>query len=246
MAEPNINENVRESSPGGFAEYIGFTKGETGDLCISAYVIPNLFPELRKQMGIPDHICAVGLISSRFGGAPIVMTLDDVLKCFRSEMLKGEFLIEPMAGGGHGSFFMIGGPDAEDVREVIKRTFDHCLEMYGGIGAGQTACFDLQFSSLVGDAVEMSLPGGIPGESWCQVVAIPKGLGLVTANEAVKNANVRITQVSNPWTDDDFGFGLTGGTADCLAAVRNAREMVSDFVAFVEGEDLVPLGGEYF
>ena len=246
MGKENRQDKVLDPTCGGMPEFIGFTKGESGILCISAYVIANLDPSVRKAMKIPPELCAVGMISSRFGGAPIAMVLDDILKSSQSVLLQGEFVIEALAAGGHGSFFLVGSRDADDVRDVIQKTFDHCTDMYGGIGAGETTCYDLHFSSLTGDVVCASLPGAEPAGRWCMVDAIPKGLGMVALNEAVKSAGVEIRELMTPYTDNDFGAGLKGDTATCLTAVRKAREITAAYTRMIDGSNPVPLGGTYF
>ena len=246
MGNENRQEKVIDPTCGGMPEFIGFTKGESGALSICAFVIPNLDPAIRKAMKIPPEICAVGMISARFGGAPIAMVLDDILKSSQSVLLQGEFVVEALAAGGHGSFFLVGSRDADDVRDVMQKAFDHCSDKYGGIGAGETVCYDLHFSSSAGEAICASLPGAEPAGKWCMVDAIPKGLGLVALNDAVKSAGVEIQTLMSPYTDNDFGAGLKGDTAACLEAVRKAREVVSGYTRIIDGSDPEPLGGTYF
>ena len=246
MGNENRQDQVLDPSCGGMPEFIGYTRGQCGSLHVSAWVIANLAPPIREAMKLPPEICSVGMLSCRFGGAPIAMMLDDVLKNSQSVLLQGEFVVEAVASGGHGSFFLIGSRDADDVRQVMQKAFAQCETKFGGIRAGQMACHDLHFTSSAGDVVCASLPGAEPGGGWCMVDAIPKGLGMVALDEAVKSAGVEMQVLMTPYTDNDFGAGLRGDTASCLAAVRKAREVVSGYIRLTEGSDPVPLGGEYF
>lgn len=159
--------------------------------------IPSLDGELKKQMKIPTHIKAVGLIGSRTGAGAQIKAVDDALKTSSAEIISIEIPRDTKGWGGHGNFIVFGGETPSDVRQCVKTALDNINTYAGEIYISEAGHMELQYSARAYTAINKAF--GIPvGEPFGFVCASPAPIGLAAADAAVKAAGVEIVKTLRP------------------------------------------------
>lgn len=223
-------DKVLDPSAGGMTEFIryeplGYSSG---------YVIANLDPAIHDAWGWDKKYRSIGILSSRFTAAPFALAADDAVKATNTTLLHLEAPNEPMAHGARGSLFIFGAEDVSDARRVIELTLDGVKAKYfGGVGLGGSAAYDIQWSANAGPVLCHPYLMGDLGKAWGFMDGVPKAMGILMLDAALKSANVKLKGFhaldTNSYSNE-FTAVFVGDSGAVLQAVRRAREVAEDIM----------------
>ena len=92
-------------------EFIGTAAGHTIGM-----VIPNIDPEVRTFLKIPEQYSSLGILTSRTGAAAQAFSVDEAAKACNVELLIFELPRDTEGYSGHGNLIVLGAYDVSDAR----------------------------------------------------------------------------------------------------------------------------------
>ena len=203
--------------------------------------IPSLDGELKKQMKIPPHIKAVGLIGSRTGAGAQIQAVDDALKTSSAEIISIEIPRDTKGWGGHGNFIVFGGETPSDVRQCVKNALAN-IDVYAGeIYISEAGHMEFQYSARAHTAINKAF--GVPvGSPFGFVCASPAPIGLLAADMAAKAAGIEIVKTLRPSSgtsrSNEIIIVFTGEASAVKTAVMSGREAAIQLLRALGSEPL--------
>jgi microcompartment protein PduB len=205
----------------GLTEFVGTGIGDTIGL-----VIANVDPALHKAMGLDGKYKSIGIIGGRTGAGPHVMAADEAVKATNTEILKIELPRDTKGGAGHGNLIVFGAEDVSDARRAVEVTLGELERTFGDVYANEAGHIELQYTARASYACEKAF-GAPLGKAFGLVVGAPAAIGLVTADTALKAANVDVVAYSSPAAGTSFSneviiffSGESGAVRQSLIAAR--------------------------
>ena len=215
-------------------EYVGRTVLDTIGL-----VIPSIDPSLRREMELPDHVHALGVISSRTGAAGQICAVDEAVKNTNATLISVELPRDTKGWGGHGNYIVVGGRDVSDVRQAVEIALELTERNAGEVYINSAGHLEFAYSASAGDALCKAF-GAPVGRAFGFMAGSPAAIGLVMADKAMKSASVELIKYMTPDRgtshSNEVIIAFTGDASAVKAAVLTAREI---------GLELITAMGEY-
>ena len=207
----------------GLTEFVGTGIGDTIGL-----VLANVDPALNKVMEIDPKYRSIGIIGGRTGAGPQIMAADEAIKATNTEILKIELPRDTKGGAGHGNLIIFGAEDVSDARRAVEVTLGELERTFGDVYANEAGHIELQYTARASYACEKAF-GAPLGKAFGLVVGAPAAIGIVTADTALKAANVDVVAYSTPakgtsLTNEVILF-FSGDSGAVRQAVIAAREV---------------------
>lgn len=160
-------------------------------------VIANVDEELQKQMNIPKHLRALGLLGSRTGAGAQIQAADEAVKSTSAEVISIEIPRDTKGWGGHGNFIILGSERVADVERAVKTALEYININAGEIYISEAGHMEYQFSAHAGEALNKAfdVPLGAPFGFVC---ASPAPIGMVISDIALKSAGVELIKTLRP------------------------------------------------
>ena len=83
-------------------------------------VIPNIDPEVRTLLKIPEQYSSLGVLTSRTGAAAQAFSVDEAAKACNVELLIFELPRDTEGYSGHGNLIVLGAYDVSDARRDVE------------------------------------------------------------------------------------------------------------------------------
>ena len=226
-------DNIFNPSPS-LPEFVGRTVLDTIGL-----VIPAIDPSLRSEMNLPDHIHALGLISSRTGAAGQITAVDEAIKNTRATLISVELPRDTKGWGGHGNYIVMGSRDVSDVRQAVEIALEQTRRNAGEVYINNAGHLEFAFSASAGEALAAAFDAPV-GQAFGFMAGSPAAIGLVMADKALKSASVSLIRYMTPDRgtshSNEVIIAFTGDASAVKTAVLTAREV---------GLELISAMGEY-
>ena len=215
-------------------EYVGRTVLDTVGL-----VIPSVDEAIRAEMGLPDHVRALGAISSRTGAAGQICAVDEAVKNTNAVLVSVELPRDTKGWGGHGNYIVMGSRDVSDARNAVEIALELTLRNAGEVYINSAGHLEFAYSASAGEALAAAF-GATVGEAFGFMAGSPAAIGLVMADRALKSAAVTLTRYMTPDRgtshSNEVIIAFTGDASAVKTAVLTAREI---------GLELLSAMGEY-
>jgi microcompartment protein PduB len=206
----------------GLTEFVGTGIGDTLGL-----VIANLDPAVHKAMEIDPKYRSIGIIGGRTGAGPQIMAADEAVKATNTEIIKIELPRDTKGGAGHGNLIIFGAEDVSDARRAVEVTLKELTRTFGDVYANEAGHIELQYTARASFACNKAF-GAPLGKAFGLVVGAPASIGIITADVAVKAANVEVLSVASPAKGTSltneviiFFSGDSGAVRQALIAARD-------------------------
>ena len=215
----NRDQNSHSSIP----EFVGQTVLDTIGLAI-----PSIDKALREEMQVPEHVHALGLISSRTGAAGQICAVDEAVKNTNTTLLSVELPRDTKGWGGHGNYIVIGGRDVSDVRHAVEIALELTRKNAGEVYINEAGHLEFAYSASAGEALSMAFDAP-KGQAFGFMAGSPAAIGLVMADRALKSANVSLIRYMTPNRgtshSNEVIIAFTGDASAVKTAVLTAREV---------------------
>ena len=200
----------------GITEFIGGGIGDTVGL-----VIANLDSHLHKKMGIDPKFRSIGIVSSRTGGAPHVMSADEAVKATNTEILSIEFCRDTKGGAGHGSTTIFASEDVSDAHRAVEITLANLERNFGDVYGCDAGHIELHYTARASFALNKAFSAPI-GKAFGITVGAPAAVGLLMADVALKTATVDIVTYASPASGTCFSNEIIVTFSGDSGAVRQS------------------------
>lgn len=207
----------------GLTEFVGAAIGDTVGL-----VIANLDATLREKINLDPKYRSIGIVSSRTGGAPHVMSADTAVKATNSIIASVEFARDTKGGAGHGSTIIFASEDVSDSRRAVEIMLNELDENFGNVYGCDAGHIELHYTARASFALEKAFTAPV-GKAFGITVGAPAAVGMLMADVALKTANVDIVTYASPSQGTCFSSEIiitfTGDAGAVRQAVLEAREV---------------------
>lgn len=215
--------SLEESKSCGLTEFVGAGIGDTVGL-----VIANLDENLREKINLDPQYRSIGIVSSRTGGAPHVMSADTAVKATNSIIAAVEFARDTKGGAGHGSTVIFASEDVSDSRRAVEIMLGELDENFGNVYGCDAGHIELHYTARASFALEKAFSAPV-GKAFGITVGAPPAVGMLMADVAMKTANVDIVTYASPSSGTCFSSEIiitfTGDAGAVRQAVLAAREV---------------------
>ena len=226
-------DNIFNPNPS-MPEFVGRTVLDTIGL-----VIPAIDVALRQEMALPDHVSALGIISSRTGAAGQICAVDEAVKNTNATLVSVELPRDTKGWGGHGNYIVVGSRDVSDARRAVEIALELTTRNAGEVYINSAGHLEFAYSASAGEALAMAF-GAPVGQAFGFMAGSPAAIGLVMADKASKSANVSLIQYMTPNKgtshSNEVIIAFTGDASAVKTAVLTARDV---------GLELITAMGEY-
>ena len=204
-------------------EFVGTGIGDTVGI-----VIANLDYHLHTSMKLDPKYRSIGVVSSRTGGAPHVMSADEAVKATNTEVISIEFARDTKGGAGHGSTIIFAAEDVSDARRAVKITLAGLERNFGDVYGCDAGHIELHYTARASYALNKGFNAPI-GRAFGITVGAPAAIGLLMADTALKTANVEIVTYASPAQGTCFSNEIivtfSGDSGAVKQSVLAAREV---------------------
>ena len=190
--EPKATESAVCTQTCGLTEFVGSGIGDTVGL-----VIANLDSHLHDSMKLDPKYRSIGIVSSRTGGAPHVMSADEAVKATNTEVVSVEFCRDTKGGAGHGSTIIFAAEDVSDARRAGEIMLSALERNFGNVYGCDAGHIELHYTARASFALNKAFNAPI-GKAFGITVGAPAAVGLLMADMAMKTANVDIVTYASP------------------------------------------------
>lgn len=206
----------------GITEFVGTAIGDTLGL-----VIANVDHSLHEFMKLDKKYKSIGIVGARTGAGPHVMAADEAVKATNTEIISIELPRDTKGGAGHGSLILFGAEDVSDARRAVEVCLKELDRTFGDVYANDAGHIELQYTARASYACEKAF-GAPVGKAFGLIVGAPAAIGVITADTAVKAANVDIIGYSSPSTtsySNESILFISGDSGAVRQAVLAAKEV---------------------
>lgn len=211
------------SSQCNLTEFVGAGIGDTVGL-----VIANLDYHLHENMKLDSKYRSIGIVSSRTGGAPHVMSADEAVKATNTEVVSVEFCRDTKGGAGHGSTIIFAAEDVSDARRAVEIMLSALDRNFGNVYGCDAGHIELHYTARASYALNKAFQAPI-GKAFGITVGAPAAVGLLMADMAMKTANVDIVTYASPASGTCFSNEIivtfTGDSGAVRQSVLAARDV---------------------
>lgn len=214
-------------------EYIGTAAGHTIGM-----VIANVDPAVRTLLNIPSTYSSLAILTSRTGAAAQAIAIDDAAKAANVELLIFELPRDTEGYSGHGNLFVLGALDVSDARRAVERALAGIDERAEGIYINEVGHMEMHVTASAGPVLHQIFSTPL-GKAFGFICAAPAGIGLVTADTAMKAAPVDIVWYGTPSIQLSMTNEIIIGISGDYGAVKKAVD-----TAYQKGSDLIHTFGQ--
>lgn len=204
-------------------EFVGSGMGDTVGL-----VIANLDYHLHEKMKLDPKFRSIGIVSSRTGGAPHVMSADEAVKATNTEIVSVEFCRDTKGGAGHGSTIIFASEDVSDARRAVEIMLTNLERNFGDVYGCDAGHIELHYTARASYALNKAFSAPI-GKAFGITVGAPAAVGLLMADIAMKTANVDIITYASPAVGTCFSneiiITFSGDSGAVRQSVLAARDV---------------------
>jgi microcompartment protein PduB len=204
-------------------EFVGAsTIGDTIGL-----VIANVDDQLAEAMKLDKKYRSIGIIGARSGAGPHIMAADEAVKATNTEIISIELPRDTKGGAGHGNLIIFGAEDVSDVRRAVEVTLKEIERTFGDVWGNEVGYMELQYTARASYACNKAWNAPL-GKSFGLIVGAPAAIGVVTADAAIKAANVEVLSYASPSTTsftNEVILFITGDSGAVRQAVLTAKEV---------------------
>lgn len=208
----------------GLTEFVGIN--EVGDTI--GLVIANVDSSLLQAMNQEKKYRSIGIIGARTGAGPQIMAADEAVKATNTEIVSIELPRDTKGGAGHGSLIILGADDVSDARRAVEVALKEVDRTFGDVYGNDAGHIELQYTARASKALNFAF-GAKEGQAFGIIVGAPAAIGVVTADTAVKAANVEVVSYSSPAHGTSFTnesiLTVTGDSGAVRQAVLAAKEV---------------------
>lgn len=176
----------------GLSEYVGSALGDTLGI-----VIANLDAGLREKINLDPQYRAIGIVSSRTGGAPHVMAADDAVKATNTIIVSVEFARDTKGGAGHGSTIIFASQDVSDARRAVEVMLSNLERTFGDVYGCDAGHIEVHYTARASYALNVAFGAPI-GRAFGIVVGAPAAVGMIMADTSLKTAGVELVSYASP------------------------------------------------
>lgn len=217
-------EEVKEQcfTGNGITEFVGTAIGDTLGL-----VIANVDHALHDLMKIDKKYRSIGIIGARTGAGPHVMAADEAVKATNTEIISIELPRDTKGGAGHGCLILFGAEDVSDARRAVEVCLKELDRTFGDVYANDAGHIELQYTARASYACEKAW-GAPVGKAFGLIVGAPAAIGVITADTAVKAANVDVIAYASPSTtsfSNESILFISGDSGAVRQAILAAKEV---------------------
>lgn len=203
-------------------EFVGTAEGDTIGL-----VIANVDSMLLESMNLEKKYRSIGILGGRTGAGPHIMAADEAVKATNTEIIAIELPRDTKGGAGHGNLIIFGADDVSDARRAIEVALKELDRTFGDVYGNDAGHIELQYTARASKALEVAF-GAKEGQAFGIIVGAPAAIGVVTADTALKAANVDVVSYSSPkstsFTNEAI-LCITGDSGAVRQAVLAAKEV---------------------
>jgi len=204
------------SSQCNLTEFVGAAIGDTVGL-----VIANLEYHLHENLKLDPKYRSIGIVSSRTGGAPHVMSADEAVKATNTEVVSVEFCRDTKGGAGHGSTIIFAAEDVSDARRAVEIMLSALDRNFGNVYGCDAGHIELHYTARASYALNKAFNAPI-GKAFGITVGAPAAVGLLMADMAMKTANVDIVTYASPASGTCFSNEIIVTFSGDSGAVRQS------------------------
>lgn len=220
----NGSECVPSKKECRLTEFVGITTHGDG----IGLVIANVDPALHESMGIDKKYRSIGIIGARTGAGPFIMAADEAVKATNTEVISIELPRDTKGGAGHGSLILFGAEDVSDAKRAVEVAITAVTEKFGDVYGNDAGHIELQYTARASHACNKAF-GAPLGKSFGIIVGAPAAIGVVTADTALKAANVEVLSYSSPAKGTSFSneviLTICGDSGAVRQAILAAKEV---------------------
>jgi len=216
---PKVEEKISAS---GITEFVGTAIGDTIGL-----VIANVDHTLHDFMKLDKKYKSIGIIGARTGAGPHVMAADEAVKATNCEIISIELPRDTKGGAGHGCLILFGAEDVSDARRAVEVTLKELDRTFGDVYGNDAGHIELQYTARASFACEKAF-GATVGKAFGLIVGAPAAIGVITADTAVKAANVDIVSYASPSTTsftNEVILFISGDSGAVRQSILAAKEV---------------------
>lgn len=206
----------------GITEFVGTAIGDTLGL-----VIANVDHQLHEMMQLDKKYRSIGIIGARTGAGPHVMAADEAVKATNTEIISVELPRDTKGGAGHGCLILFGAEDVSDARRAVEVCLKELERTFGDVYANDAGHIELQYTARASFACEKAF-GATVGKAFGLIVGAPAAIGVITADTAVKAANVDVIGYSSPsktsYSNESILF-ISGDSGAVRQAILAAKDV---------------------
>ena len=165
-------------------EFIGTAAGHTIGM-----VIPNIDPEVRTLLKIPEQYSSLGILTSRTGAATQAFSVDEAAKACNVELLIFELPRDTEGYSGHGNLIVLGASDVSDARRAVEVALTLIDEKAERIYINEVGHMEMHVTANAGPVLHQIFDAPL-GKAFGFICAGPAGIAIVAADTAVKSSQV--------------------------------------------------------
>jgi microcompartment protein PduB len=206
----------------GITEFVGTAIGDTLGL-----VIANVDHQLHEMMKLDKKYRSIGIIGARTGAGPHVMAADEAVKATNTEIISVELPRDTKGGAGHGCLILFGAEDVSDARRAVEVCLKELERTFGDVYANDAGHIELQYTARASFACEKAF-GATVGKAFGLIVGAPAAIGVITADTAVKAANVDVISYASPSTtsySNESILFISGDSGAVRQAILAAKDV---------------------
>ncbi|PKM94709.1 MAG: propanediol utilization microcompartment protein PduB [Firmicutes bacterium HGW-Firmicutes-1] len=216
---PNTESKMNTT---GLTEFVGTAIGDTLGL-----VIANIDHSLHSFMKLDPKYKSIGIIGARTGAGPHVMAADEAVKATNTEIISIELPRDTKGGAGHGCLILFGAEDVSDARRAVEVCLKELDRTFGDVYANGAGHIELQYTARASYACNKAFGAPI-GKAFGLIVGAPAAIGVITADTAVKAANVDIIGYASPSTtsfSNEVILFISGDSGAVRQSILAAKEV---------------------
>ena len=199
-------------------EFIGTAAGHTIGM-----VIPNIDPEVRTLLKIPEQYSSLGILTSRTGAAAQAFSVDEAAKACNVELLIFELPRDTEGYSGHGNLIVLGAYDVSDARRAVEVAL---------------TLIDEKAERIYINEVHQIFDAPL-GKAFGFICAGPAGIAIVAADTAVKSSPVDIVWYGTPSINLSHTNEVIIGVSGDYGAVKKAVD-----IAYEKASALIEIFGQ--
>ncbi len=215
--------DAKKTNECGLTEFVGSGIGDTVGI-----VIANLDASLREKIKLDPKYRSIGIVSSRTGGAPHVMSADTAVKATNTIIVSVEFARDTKGGAGHGSTVIFASEDVSDSRRAVEIMLSELNVNFGNVWGCDAGHIEVHHTARASFALEKAFSAPV-GKAFGISVGAPPAVGMLMADVAMKTANVDIVTYASPSSGTCYSSEIiitfTGDSGAVKQAVLQAREV---------------------
>ena len=209
-------------------EFIGTAAGHTIGM-----VIPNIDPEVRTLLKIPEQYSSLGILTSRTGAAAQAFSVDEAAKACNVELLIFELPRDTEGYSGHGNLIVVGAYDVSDARRAVEVALTLIDEKAERIYINEVGHMEMHVTANAGPVLHQIFDAPL-GKAFGFICAGPAGIAIVAADTAVKSSPVDIVWYGTPSINlsrtNEVIIGVSGDYGAVKKAVDTAYEKASALI----------------